>query len=61
MKGVTLPELQSLMRHKDIEMTMRYVHLMPNQTVKAVKKLDNVFGTLKLLKSGGKNEIRKAS
>ena len=54
MEGVTLPALQKLMRHKDIKMTMRYIHLMPSYTTEAIEKLDTVFEpTLKKLKSTG--------
>ncbi len=54
MAGVTLPALQKLMRHKDIMMTMRYIHLMPSYTTDAIKKLDAVFKpTIKKLKSTG--------
>ncbi len=52
MNGVTLPALKQLMRHSDISMTMRYIHLMPSYTKDAVGKLDGIFErTLKKLES----------
>lgn len=39
--GASLPEVQKLLGHKSITMTMRYAHLCHSQTAKAVEKLDN--------------------
>ena len=48
---------------KDVKNAIkRYFHGAWQKTVKAVKKLDNVFGTtLKILKSEGKNKVKKVS
>jgi len=40
MRGVPLPTLQKLMGHKDISMTMRYSHLLPDVERKAVLDLE---------------------
>lgn len=45
-QGETLLTIKELMGHKDIETTMRYAHLVPDQKRKAV---------LKLAKNGGEN------
>ncbi len=49
MKGVPLKIVQELMRHKTIEMTLRYAHLAPSAIQDAVKVLDDDT------KSGEKN------
>lgn len=38
--GAGLPEVQKLLGHKSIMMTMRYAHLCNSQTTEAVRKLD---------------------
>lgn len=40
MAGVPLPVVQALLGHTDIRLTMRYAHLSPGQTAKAVQMLD---------------------
>ena len=40
MRGVPLPTLQKLMGHKDVSMTMRYSHLLPDVERKAVLDLE---------------------
>jgi integrase len=42
-RGATLPELQALLGHKTLAMTMRYAHLAPEHLRSAVSRLDNVF------------------
>lgn len=39
MAGTPIPALMALMRHKSIEMTMRYSHLLPDATRQAVETL----------------------
>ena len=41
-EGVTLPELQKLLGHATLAMTMWYAHLAPKQRA-AVSRLDNVL------------------
>ena len=45
MPCVDLTILKEVMGHKDIKMTLRYAHLAPYHTKKAVKELDKIFGT----------------
>lgn len=45
MAGVDLTTVKELMRHKSIEMTLRYAHLAPDHKKKAVEKLGEVFST----------------
>ncbi len=45
MSGVDLTILKELMGHKDIKMTLRYAHLAPYHTQKAVKESDKIFRT----------------
>jgi integrase len=42
-RGATLPELQALLGHKTLAMTMRYAHLSPEHLRSAVSRLDDVF------------------
>ena len=51
-EGATLPELQKLLGHATLAMTMRYAHLAPKHLRSAVSRLDNV------LKPGGSGENR---
>jgi integrase len=41
--GATLPELQGLLGHKTLAMTMRYAHLAPGHLRSAVSRLDDVL------------------
>jgi len=45
MAGVDIKTVQELMRHKSIEMTMRYAHLSPDHKKKAVDILGNTIST----------------
>jgi len=42
-KGASLPELQALLGHQTLAMTMRYAHLAPEHLRAAVSRLDNVL------------------
>jgi integrase len=42
-EGATLPELQKLLGHATLAMTMRYAHLAPKHLRSAVSRLDNVL------------------
>lgn len=41
--GATLPELQALLGHASLAMTMRYAHLAPEHLRAAVSRLDDVL------------------
>jgi hypothetical protein len=41
--GATLPELQKLLWHATLTMTMRYAHLSPDHLRTAISRLDNVL------------------
>jgi site-specific recombinase XerD len=43
MNGVDLTTIQELLGHKSLTMTLRYAHLAPSHTVKAVELLDNTL------------------
>jgi site-specific recombinase XerD len=43
MAGVDIRTVQELMGHKDIDMTLRYVHLSPNHKQAAMKMLEDRF------------------
>jgi len=45
MTGVDLKTVKELMGHKDIRMTLRYAHLAPHHTQKAVQEMDKIFGS----------------
>lgn len=45
MAGVDIKTVQELMRHKSIEMTMRYAHLSPDHKNRAVEILSNSIST----------------
>ncbi len=45
MAGVDIKTVQELMRHKSIEMTMRYAHLSPDHKKRAVDILGNTIST----------------
>ncbi len=61
MQGIDLTNVKVLMGHKDIKMTLRYAHLAPGHTSKAVNVLDKVFGTGKKLGNYGVLENVKVS
>ena len=42
MRGVTLQELQELLGHSSLTMTMRYAHLAPEHLRTAVGRLDGL-------------------
>jgi integrase len=42
-RGATLPELQALLGHKTLAMTMRYAHLAPEHLRSAVSRLDDAL------------------
>ena len=42
-KGASLPELQALLGHQTLAMTIRYAHLAPEHLRAAVSRLDNVL------------------
>ena len=44
MRGVTLKELQELLGHSSLAMTMRYAHLAPEHLRAAVSRLDGLTG-----------------
>ena len=44
MRGVTLKELQELLGHASLAMTMRYAHLAPEHLRTAVSRLQGVAG-----------------
>jgi len=39
-RGVPIPEVQELLGHRDIQMTMRYSHLAPQNLRSAIDKLE---------------------
>jgi len=43
MAGVDLTTVKSLLGHKDIKMTLRYAHLAPHHTKRAVDILDSTI------------------
>ena len=45
MRGVTLKELQELLGHSSLAMTMRYAHLAPEHLRAAVSRLDGLTCT----------------
>lgn len=45
MEGVDITTVKELMGHKSITMTLRYSHLSPSRTRKAVKKLKGTLRT----------------
>ena len=53
MAGIDLTTFKELMGHNDIKMTLRYAHLAPHCTKKAIQELDKFLGTgQKLGKTG---------
>jgi hypothetical protein len=42
MRGASLKELQELLGHADLKMTMRYAHLSPDRLRAAVSRLDGL-------------------
>jgi len=42
MKGVDLNTVRELMGHADLKMTLRYAHLAPQVTQRAVERLDDL-------------------
>ena len=55
-EGATLPELQKLLGHATLAMTMRYAHLAPKHLRSAVSRLDNVLTPA----SSGENRAEQA-
>jgi integrase len=45
MRGVTMKELQELLGHSSLAMTMRYAHLAPEHLRTAVSRLEGLTGT----------------
>ena len=44
MVGVDLTTVRDLLGHSNITMTLRYAHLAPGHTIKAMEILDNAIG-----------------
>lgn len=55
-EGATLPELQKLLGHATLAMTMRYAHLAPEHLRAAVSRLDDVLAPA----SSGENRAEQA-
>ena len=49
MAGIDLTTFKELMGQNDIKMTLRYAHLAPHRTKKAVQELDKFLGTVQKL------------
>jgi len=47
MKGASLKEVQELLGHKDIKMTMRYAHLSQENKRKAINLLNVITASIK--------------
>jgi hypothetical protein len=47
LRGATMKELQELMGHRDMKMTMRYAHLSPEHKKKAVNLLNGLTAPAK--------------
>jgi integrase len=43
MEGIDIMTVKELMRHKTLDMTLRYAHLAPNHKIRAVNILDKVM------------------
>jgi site-specific recombinase XerD len=56
MRGATLMDIMKLAGHRDVQTTMRYMHLSPNATDKAIRLLDGPF-TGDILETGLKEAL----
>ncbi len=54
MSGVDIATVREILRHKSIEMTLRYAHLSPNHKKSAVEALGNA------LAAGARNKVKTA-
>jgi len=59
MKGASLKEVQELLGHRDIEMTMRYAHLSEDHKKKAMQLLDEKVDEKKDLDECGQKVDKK--
>jgi site-specific recombinase XerD len=50
MRGVSLKELQELLGHSSLAMTMRYAHLAPERLRSAVTRLEGLTGSKPVIK-----------
>lgn len=60
MRGRSLIEVQQLLGHSTITMTMRYAHLSPDVKRAAVEALDSPVGVMQVARSGWSRSRSKA-